>query len=335
MSLSTETQKEGKRRGAPYVAVYTTDRSREKIEERIASFSGKVRRVHIDGPPYFWVVEKIVTTLPSLKVLRITRTMKRLFGTRHMALLESKGVRLKFGYHRPELAWRDDEIRNKKRFDKKAEWFRNLPPAQKGLFQELLALDDADDARVASRYFCLKGESYIPTYEVGRRFGYSSSCASSLVSFKISSVCKLLNDTLEMSSDCKLLGDALETPSGVCAHVRALWQKIEAARDTRRKREEEWILFKVFGVESLPDGIPPSEIATYCVLCELFWEGELHGRLARFVRGLKTLKLRYGLPRGPFRTYESVGQEFGRSGESVRRAEARAFKLLGIRVCRL
>lgn len=344
--------KESTGKAAPHTVICASWK-RKKLEKRIASLPKRVRRIHVDGRPYLWIVEKIVAVLPNLQVLRITRTAERLFGPKHRALLEEKNVCLELGYCRPELAWKKYEPRNKKKYEENACRLRNLSSDQQKLFQDILALRGVDDAHVASRYLCLNGESYLPSHEVGRRFGYSPSCASSVVSFKVASVIKLLYD------------DAKASPA-VCRHVKFLRQKVKTARAIKKAEEDERILsekkkaedrrfsekqkaeatraqkqrkkderrlLKSFGVQSLPNGIPPSEIATFCVLHSLFWEGELHGRLARCQQGLRTLKLRYGLKGGPFRTYESLGQEFGCTTGSVWRAEARAFRLLGLRIC--
>lgn len=318
LQTSTSSVGETTEKAAPYTVVYA-DWPRAKLEEYISSLPETATRIHIDGLPYLWIVEKVVTVISNLEALRITRTAERLFGARHRALLEGCGARLEIGYHRPEYAWKDCDIR-RKGYPKKSLWLRNLSPEGWGLFQELLALEDADDARITSRYFCLNGEPYIPSHEVGKLFGYSLSCATSLVSFKIASVRKFLDDSIE-------------APSDICDHVKVLRQKIEAVRTARRKEEDERMLLEAFGILSLPQGLPSSLIALYCIVYSLFWEGELHGCLRKFARGRKALVLRYGIKDGSFRTYEAVGRELGRTGEAARKAEARAFKLLGIRIC--
>lgn len=317
-------------------AVICTDWPRAKLEKRIASLPRRTLKVHVDGLPYRWIVLMLVTTLPKLEVLRITKTAQRLLGDSHKTLLEENSVILEIGYHRPERAWKDTDVRRKV-YPKRSQWFQNLSSDQRKLFQELLALEDVNDADIASRYYCLNGEPYMPAHEVGKIFGYSPSCACSVVSFKVASVHKFLDE-------------AVEAPADVCAHVKILKQKIEAvrlarektriakekavetARLARQRKNDQRRLLKAFGVESLPEGIPHSEIATYCLLHQLFWQGEVHACLARFKfkRGIKMLSRRYGLKDGTFRTYESLAQESGRTKESVRRTEARAFRCLGL-----
>lgn len=236
-----------------------------------------IRIVHIDGDPNYWLLEEIVARAPNVAVIQVTPKRERNLGPRHRKLCQDAGVAIRTGYHRPDLAWQEGEIRSPY-FQKNRSFLLGLSADQQRLFDELMLMG-LEAAQITSRYFCLDDEPYLTLHAVGQEFGIAS---ESHVSVKTYTVLRYLDP-------------GFDTIPAVIVSVEALRRKVERLRPYVHDAAKRQAYAERLGLRSLPDRLPVAWFDTFEQLVALRRNGKFRTLEVMRPRLATVLELRFGL----------------------------------------
>lgn len=208
--MSTSSQIPGKKRVSlktvPYTSLKTCD-GKNTLQKKMRGLPKETERLHLDGPPFRFVIQYLVDTLPKLSVVRITPTQEHAISPTSREILKAHNVSLEIG-HQVHNGWKEGDIRQPT-YAKNKKFFLSLTKRRQEKFNELLALGLLE-ARLAARYFCLHGETYVPLRELREATtGEKIHVNLSFLSVMIHAVMLYLNPKLEVSATSRRQGEVL------------------------------------------------------------------------------------------------------------------------------
>ncbi len=268
-------------------------------DEMFANLTPNTTFVHVDGFPFLWAVKRIIKQAPNVKIIQITPRNLRRLGPGATKICQHHKVEVVTGHWNPKLAWKDGELRSAS-YKGQRDFLLTLHGEQKDLFAELLEFNILP-ALMASRYFCLQDEAYIPYAQLLLEFGFVEGVADSYISSLVNSVFCYLDQEFSASVEAG-------------KHARATQQKVVeirkqialAEQDTVRRDE-----IRKISHRPIPDGLPLRYYDKYHVLVVALLEGKLEELKKHNFPGrrkaYKLICLRYGIDDNKFRTLELVG----------------------------
>lgn len=291
---------------------------RVKEVDFFSKFPKEVSFLHIDGYPFLWLLQELVTKFPQLKKIRVVPTMRVKMNKTHLKVLDAKGIQLIVGYERPDMAWKESHSRSSSYYHQR-KFMLNLQGETKGLFDELIRYE-FEAAQITARYFCLKDEPFVFQAEVGKLFGYSGTAINALICRKVNQVLHYLSPIqFNVSQDSIRASEVMKKK---VLHIRSL------LADQSRLQER----LKEMGIESLPNNMRLSLLDRLVALHQARKNGLLEKLRAFESREYQIVVCRYGLEDHTFHTLEEVGTLFGITRERVRQIEEMTFISLGIEI---
>lgn len=273
--------------------------------------------VHIDGFPFLWAIEEILKRAHNLKTVEVIPGMMRCIGPRHRELCNEKGIAIKAGYYRPDLVWKEGEIRSLE-YKGNYSFFHGLEGKQKEKFEELLSLGFTS-AQITTRYYCLSGEDLISQYELGRKFGYGGTIANN-ISRIVNSIRYYLDPEFNTGEASKVMANALK---GRVSRLR----KLQQSEELRHQYAQQ------IGVDSLPERLSLAQLDAYTCLVKAKREGRLDGFKNQYPKIYQVLIFFFGLQdsaQGVCLTLNEIGEKFGFTRERARQLKDQGLKILGI-----
>jgi hypothetical protein len=272
-------------------------------------------RVHINGFPNFWAIKRILERGPNIQRITMIPSFLRKLGEKHKKLCTDRGVVVCSGYHRPEVAWRENESRSV-HYNAQRKFMTALEGDQKTLFDELIRFGFTS-AEMAARYFCLNDEDFLTQEKVGWEFGFVACNNTAPVSSYINAVLCYLDNELETGQASKRIAGSMATR---VKRLRALISQEKVLQ----------ALLEKLGIEQLPEGMPPAMLDNL----EAILATEKDGRFARLKvsspRLHKIIALRYGRTDNKWHVLQEIGTRHKVTRERIRQLEGQAFEELGI-----
>ncbi len=276
--------------------------------------------IHMDGHPFLWIVKLLAEKIPNLAKLRVTPRMREKMGQEHLKALTEKGIELVTGFERPELAWKERENRSVS-YEAQRNFLLGLDPTKKALFDELLTYG-FEEAEMAARYFCLKGEPFIGQKEVATEFGYAGRIANSYV-------CKKIITVLTYLDPVQFVGCASQSAQG---RLNALKHQVETARAASQEVEKQQEILARLGIERFPEKFIFGHLNELEAVHMARKDGRLASLKARNERLYKIVSERYGLEDNIFRTYRELGPLHEVTWQRAHQLIQIAYELLGIKL---
>ncbi|GEM_PF-6301156 len=269
--------------------------------------------IHFLERPAIWLIEEVLAKCPNLKTVQFLPNMLSSISPAQKELLSNKKVNFTSGHWKPEAAWAGPRILSPD-YHVKKEFLMDLSGDQLKLFQELLDLG-FDEALLASRYFCLKGEDFISQRECSEKFDLNFKIKAIGGSLFINAVISYLDPHFKVSNDTKL---KMETMRKSVFRIREMLQN---------KNEMDNLLSEL-QITKLPDNLTLSKIEKFSSICKAYNSGQLS--LLKEKRHAEILTQRWGLNNGCFKTLEAVGELFSVTRERIRQIEAESLDTLRI-----
>jgi Sigma-70, region 4 len=273
--------------------------------------------VHINGHPFLWAFEEILSRAPRLKVIQVIPSMLgKCHQDSHYRLCRERGVGIKAGHVRPEMVWTEDRVCSK-HFDAQRKFLATMTGPQRALFDELDALG-FEAAAIVRRYYGLGGEERMSQRLLALEYGYGYHNAS--ISGIVLGVLHYLDDTTEV---------------GIVSRRRAVAMKNKVARLRAyvASTEGRAKLVRDLGFEPC-EAFPLARVEVLKALLEAQRSGKLAALAQRDPRAHQALTLRFGFDGEPGKTYRvltEVGEMMGGvTRERARQLEERALGTLNI-----
>ncbi|MDO8435253.1 MAG: hypothetical protein Q7S89_01045 [bacterium] len=300
-----------------YVVIHTC-KAEERDHHSFRDLGPETLFVHINGQPLLWAIEKILALAPNLKTIQVIPTMLRKFHPdSHLRLCRERGVEVRAGHHRPEMAWEPGRIASPF-YDHQQRFFEGLEGEQRALFDELLAMN-FDAAVIVAQYFCLKGEKYVPQRILAEEYGFGND--ERQVSMRINAIIIYLDPTFETGDRSKQFAEELKR------RVERLRPLLESA-DMRRRLADE------LAIPKLPEKFPLSRLQVFREIVKARRDGRLDESMSVHQHSHRALKLRFGLEREVPTTYRrlrEVAEILGVTRQRAFQLEEEALKILGIK----
>lgn len=298
--------------------VHTVKKSRTAVLVDISRMGDGVEVVHFDGQPFVWAIEALIEKAKGLKTIQLIPAAYYRFRGRGRELCDAARVQVVAGRVREELAWEDGRVGNPL-YDEQRHFMERLSGEQKLLFDELIALGFAA-AEVTSRYFCLRGEEYVPQRLIAEEFGYAKGHVS-VISAMVLSVFRYLDETVEVGEISK-------------RRARSMQVRADKLRPLLASAEERRRVAREIGVPRLPASLPLARIGVYRAVLGAFFADGLARLSSKHQRAYEAIVLRFvlqSLDDPTYRTLSEVGDLMGGiTRERVRQLEEIALKILGI-----
>src|ERR1019366_251599 len=110
--------------------------------------------------PFLWLIVDILALCPNLKTLQVIPSQYRhMSPDSALKMLADRGVQVRQGHIRPELAWSKNRIVNKN-YLRYRHALQKLSLDARARFDELIAFG-FKSARITARYYCLADEDYV------------------------------------------------------------------------------------------------------------------------------------------------------------------------------
>ncbi len=284
--------------------------------------------VHIDGTPYLWALEKILTASPNLKIIQITPRQEFMLSKRHRRLCKKRRVTLAFELHSVNNRWKVDECRSPY-YKQQREFLLNLHGNQRNRFETLLQIG-LKAAQVTARYFCLNGEGYLPQRAIAKEFGFRERSQHYISQFVNATLLYLkyshVSFTPGKNSRRYVKTMRMQVIQAKKREIRVMAEKKEVER--RKKIQDK------LGIPSLADDYPLDCIPTLQKLLKAQASGKLQQVKENHLGAWRSVVLRFGLDnprRATYRTYQEVAVKLGGlSRQRAQQLEQRGLKLLGI-----
>lgn len=287
----------------------------------IQQLSPETTYVHIVGVPMLWLVKTIVERAPNLKTLRVNPTCLRKLKARHRELLEQRGIEVVTGHHRPESAWEPDRGQISPFYPIQRTFLLELQGEQLVRFQELCAFA-FDSALMTARYFCLKGEAYVPQRVIAEEFGFDSAYEQY--------VSRLINAVLFYLG----FSDPSFNPGKESKrHANTLENRVKYLRPLGRSAALRQAWAERHGFQELATNLPLARLETYRTVLTAQREGRLETLRAKSEQAWRAITLRFGLDQqgvSVYRTLQEVAGSMALSKQRVFQLEAYALEYLGI-----
>lgn len=227
-----------------YVLVKTV--GLHKDEDSVEGIGPKTEFVHIDGPLFVWVLKEIFKKAPNLKTIQVTPRQAYNLKDTHKKLCAGHGVVIRHGFHRPDLAWKEDENRSP-HYQTQQRFLRTLADEQRALFEEAVKLG-FKAAMITSRYFCLNGEKYIPLHKLAEEFGLDEQAGAPSV--YVNAVIAYLDPSFKTSKAARQAAEALTT------HV-------QKARAIVMSEQAQRAFCERLGIQQLPERLLASRLELF------------------------------------------------------------------------
>lgn len=276
------------------------------------------RFVHIDGFPRVWAITLILEKCPNLETIRVAPWATQFcFTARNLTILQARGVQLISGYYKPKS--RTHGQPRSQSYTRRRHFFHTLNGERKALFEELLSLG-SKEARLASRYYCLRGEEYRALHSFAKELGYCSS-QTDFLSVMISGLMHYLDPSIEVRQ-------------GAARTARRLRREVAKKRPKLHQHIIQKRVMHEFGLRSWPHKLPHRQVKLFHSVLDARRTGQLQELQRKNRLAYQALIFRFGLeqlePR-TFRTRHQVGQLLGGIPRMrLRLLERRALKQLGI-----
>jgi hypothetical protein len=305
------------------IVVVHTVHGRKNCELTIAKMPEDTAFVHVNGTPFLWMFEAVLSRCSSLKTIQvIPSAFPGLLGKGGHFLCQARGVDIVAGHVRPEAAWEAGRIVSPQ-YAAQRRFLQTMSGEQRALFDELLALG-FEQATMVARYFCLAEEDYIPQRLLATEYGYANG-HSAIVSSILLSVLWYLDDTMKVGEDSMRRGRSIRR------HVLRLRPMLASAERRVQLAED-------LGVPRFALTLPIARLDVFAALVRLYRDGRMASLLLH--REYEMLVLRFGLDdlQAPvYRTLLEVGERLdnlrgdgGVTRERARQLEESALSKLGI-----
>lgn len=268
-------------------------------DEMFANLTPDTTFVHVDGFPFLWAVKRIIKQAPHVKIIQVIPRNLRRLGPSATKLCQHHKVEVVTGHWNPKLAWKDGDLRSPS-YKGQRDFLLTLDGEQKDLFAELLEFNILP-ALMASRYFCLQDEAYIPYGQLLLEFGFVEDVSDSYISSLVNSVFCYLDQEFSASAQAR---QRVQVTQDRVLRIRkqiALAEQDIARRDEIRKISD----------RPIPDGLPLRYYDKYQVLVVALLEGKLEELKKHNFPGqrkaYKLICLRYGIDDNKFRTFKLLG----------------------------
>lgn len=294
-----------------YVSVSTVG-----LHEGEDSFEGVVgpetEFVHINGHPFVWALKDIFKQAPNLLAIQVSPRQAHNLKEKHKKLCQEHKVAIRYGYHRPQSAWAEDENRSS-HYHAQQRFFTTLTGEQQALFKEAMKLG-FKAALITSRYFCLNGEKYIPLHKLAEEFGFTQSATH--VSHYVNACIAYLDPTFKASQDAQRT-------------TGTLTRQVERVRAIVATEEAQKTYCHSLGVQQLPERLFPSRFEQF----EKVLAAQRDGRIDNLDPRLRSIVIdSFGLnEQQRCQTLGEIGIKLGVTKERVRQLLERALTKLQIR----
>jgi hypothetical protein len=275
--------------------------------------------VHIDGAPFLWLVKAILKHAPNLETIQMIPThFERLYDS-HRGACAARGVSLKAGYARPELAWGEGAHSRSKHYRAQRAFMCSLAGPQKALFDEL-CLFGFEAAAMARRYYDLDDAGPITQADLAKEYGMLAA-DNSKVSSCVLAVLYYLDETTKVGDASKRRARQMQV------RVERLRPYVATAAARERLSEELGVV--------LADDFPLARAETLRGVVAALRDGRLDTMRRVDEKGWTALRYRFVFDvdyqrEGRYRTLAEVGDLMGVTRERVRQLEERALASLGI-----
>lgn len=284
-----------------------------RTQRSLASLTPDVTFVHFNGYPYKHVIRTVLDRCPNLQVVQVIPTALRNVGDEARGWLAARGVDLRSGHVRPEMAWAGERIIGVT-YEPRRRFMLSLAGDQRVRWDEIVAMRFTC-ALVTARYLCLGDEPFVPLREVALLLDYNGR-AESLMSAMVSTVIRYLDPEHEVSPD-------------TLPRVANLYRSVERLRPVLASAAEQVRVARELGLERLPADLPLAKLEALTAVVRARQLGRFEA-LDERDRDVVTLRFGLGSDQRCW-TFPEIAAKYRLTKQRMQQVEARAMARLGVR----